>query len=310
MLLKNVVVSLCFTKNKSTKMKKQFLPFVSTDTKVEILDTDIEIKKVLVTPALALELLKGNVCNRSLRKSKINKYAADMNNNLWHADTSETIKIAKNRRLLDGQNRLNAIIQIGKPVASFIAYPVPESAMNNIDTGMTRSTKNIFELNGIANAQQVSSAIKKYLAYKMHPSLPDNDPIRKGGVTDIMVLDEYFSRSEEWQEIVSKLFKCKNTFKNIECTFLMAWYALCKEINKEHTEHYFNTLLSGVGFTTDKDPIYLFREYLLKNNTEKSIEQKRIITFALFIKSWNYTRTKQAISNLRFTSNEKYPKLK
>jgi len=291
-------------------MKKQFLPFVSADTKVEILDTNIEIKKVLVTPALALELLKGNVCNRSLRKSKINKYAADMESNLWHADTTETIKLTKNMRLLDGQNRLNAIIQIGKPVASFIAYPVPESAMNNIDTGMTRSIKNIFELNGIPNAKQVSSAIKKYLSYKMHPSLPDNDPIRKGGVSDKMVLDEYNSRPEEWQTIVLIFIKANKTFKNIECTFLMAWYALCKEINKKHTEHYFNMLLSGIGFTTKKDPIYLFREYLLKDNPEKSIEQKRINTFALFVKSWNYTRTNQLVQNLRFTSNEKYPKLK
>jgi hypothetical protein len=290
-------------------MKKTFLPFVSADTQVNIVKHDIQIEKVLIDPAFACELLKGNQCNRALTKSKILKYAEDMKNGLWTADTAETIKLTHSMRVLDGQHRLHGIVLANVSVEMFIAYNVPESAMNNIDTGMSRSTKNIFELNGIPYAQQVSATIKKYLAYKMHPNLPDNDPVRKGGATNKMVLDEYNKNPDMWQSLITKIMKCKTIFKNIEPSYLGAWYALCKDINEEDTVRYFDTLMSGIGFTNVKDPIYLFREYLLKDNA-KGQEHKRIMDFALFAKSWNYVRTKQVISVLRYTINETYPKLK
>lgn len=287
-------------------MQKQFLN-LSIDRELKVVDTDIRIEKVLIDPGLATELLKGNVANRALTKSKLNKYTQDIINGNWTADTAETIKLTSNMRLLDGQHRLSAIVASKMSVEMFVAYNVPETAMNNIDTGMSRSTKNIFELNGIQNAQIISSVIKKYLAYKYFKfNVGENDPIKNMQITNKQALDEYNSRPDFWNKLILILNKCRQTFKNIESSYIMSWYALCNDINPELTSVYFTALVSGIGFTNDKDPIYVFRQYLL----EKVETNKRSLNFALFVKSWNMNRKKQTVSILRYNPNvEKYPTL-
>ena len=287
-------------------MQKQFLN-LSIDRELKVVGSNIQIEKVVIDPGLAVELLKGNVANRALTKSKVNKYAEDMRSGNWTADTAECIKLTSNMRLLDGQHRLSAIVESKKAVEMFVAYNVPETAMNNIDTGLTRSTKNIFELNGIQNAQTISSVVKKYLAYKFFKwNTGTNDPVKQMEITNKQALDEYNSRQEFWHELIAKFAKCRATFKNVEVTYLISWYALCYDISPELTSVYFTTLISGIGFTNEKDPIYLFRQFLI----EKAQTKNRSMNFALFVKSWNLTKKKQAISILRYVAlQEKYPVL-
>jgi hypothetical protein len=288
---------------KSTLMQKNFLN-LSVDRQLNEIESDILIRKVLIDPALATELLKGNVANRTLTKSKVNKYATDMRSGNWVADTAECIKISHNMRLLDGQHRLQAIVESNTRVQMFIAYNVPEIAMNNIDTGFSRTTKNIFELNGISNAQHISAAIKKYLAYKTFKYNDGvNDPVKQMQITNKQALDEYNSRQKFWSEITTKFMSYRKTFKNIEITYLIAWYALAHDKDTNVADIYFNTFLSGLGLISDKDPIYLLRQYII----EKCKTNNRALNFALFVKSWNLVRKKQTVSILRYITTEKYP---
>ena len=286
-------------------MQKQFLN-LSIDRELNVVQSDIQIEKVLIDPGLATELLKGNVANRTLTRTKVLKYANDIRSGNWTADTAETIKLTSNMRLLDGQHRLSAIVESKQAVYMFIAYNVPESAMNNIDTGFTRTTKNIFELNGITNAQSISSAIKKYLAYKNFKyNVGENDPVKQMNITNKQALDEYNSRPEFWQDLQTRFQKNRSKFKNLEVTYLMSWFALCNDIDSQMTTTYFNALLSGVGFSNTKDPIYLFRQYLI----EKCKTNNRTMNFALFVKSWNLMRKKQTLTILRYNAAERYPTL-
>lgn len=285
-------------------MQKQFLN-LSIDRELKVVKSEIQIEKVLIDPGLATELLRGNVANRTLTSSKIIKYTQDIIDGNWTADTAECIKLTSNMRLLDGQHRLSAIVASNTAVEMFVAYNVPESAMNNIDTGMSRSTKNIFELNGIQNAQTVSSVIKKYLAYK-YSSEGVNDPIQKMQITNKQTLDEYYSRPDFWNSLLVRFQQCRKKFKNIESSYIMSWYALCNDINPELATVYFNTLISGLGLTDSKDPIYVFRQFLL----EKAETKNRTLNFALFVKSWNFAIKKQTVSVLRYNAAiEKYPTL-
>ena len=286
-------------------MLKKFLPFVSNDTEIQIVQSDIQIEKISISPAFAAELLKGNVANRSLIKRKIAQYVSDMKNGLWTPDTAETVKLTKNMRVLDGQHRLHAIVIAGVTIDMFVAYNVPETAMNNIDTGTARSVKNIVELNGIPNAQHISSMLKKYIAYVMFPNLPDHDPVKKGGADANMVLKLYNEKPDTWQEIVSKISKSKKIFK-IELSYLMAWYGLCLDIDEADTTLFFDMLIAGL-FTNEKDPIRLLREYLISN---KVGNDSRATQYAIFVKAWNLFRSKKTVSILRYQSNEIYPKLK
>ena len=69
----------------------------------------MKIETVLITPAMATELLKTNSNNRPVKEKRILKYAKDMLEGNWIAETGETIKVLLNGKLGDGQHRLMAV---------------------------------------------------------------------------------------------------------------------------------------------------------------------------------------------------------
>ena len=283
-------------------MKELILP---ANLKLNLLETEISYNKISVTPELARELLKGNNCNRTVRVAIVEIYAAAMREGKWHADTSECIKIAYNMRILDGQHRLEAVIMANVAVPMYIAYNVPETAALNIDTGVRRNSKDIFALHGINNSGIVSATIRKYLLYTVADSICHLSA-NKGKVTTDMMLEEYKSKPEYWQDMIEIVNKFHKKIKNIEKPLLGAWYLLARNKSIIDANTFFNQLCEGVGFASIKDPIYVYREYI-KNIDKGAFDFP--YEFAIFAKAWKYFREKKQISTLRFSKNEEYPKI-
>ena len=71
---------------------------------------DPAIAWVTITPGDAEQMLESNEANRNMRARVVSAYARDMETDRWLV-TGETIKIGRHGELLDGQHRLQAIIQ-------------------------------------------------------------------------------------------------------------------------------------------------------------------------------------------------------
>src|SRR4051812_45826471 len=107
---------------------------------VVVMSTKIRYERVLVTPAKAVKWLGLNSpVNRSKKASKIGGYAADMQAGRWNSNTGETIKFDTSGTLIDGQNRLEAVVLANVPVEFDVAYDVPSEAMIVIDSGAART---------------------------------------------------------------------------------------------------------------------------------------------------------------------------
>lgn len=64
-----------------------------------------------ITPELAADLLSRNMKNRPVSQQRVRKYMAAMVAGKWLLN-GEAIKISIDGRLIDGQHRLKAIIQL------------------------------------------------------------------------------------------------------------------------------------------------------------------------------------------------------
>lgn len=91
-----------------------------------------------ITPKAAEAMLNANKSNRTLRDGVVEKYAADMGAGRWTA-CPEPISFYEDGDLADGQHRLFAIIESGKPQEFPVARGVPREAGLNINTGLSRS---------------------------------------------------------------------------------------------------------------------------------------------------------------------------
>lgn len=96
----------------------------------------------VVTPALAEEMLEKNFSNRKINQRRVACYANDMKSGHWEKIVDGlALQFDKEWNLLNGQHRLQAIVQSGIAQEMFIFQKdVSASALAlPFDTGMTRS---------------------------------------------------------------------------------------------------------------------------------------------------------------------------
>ncbi len=119
--------------------------------------TDPAVEWVTVEPIDAERWLERNESNRNARARAVNAYARDMEAGRWLA-TGETIKFDTHGNLLDGQHRLSAIVQSGKPQRLLVVSGVDPSVRGVIDTGAVRTGGDALRMAGIGGGNPYALA--------------------------------------------------------------------------------------------------------------------------------------------------------
>lgn len=100
-----------------------------------------------ITPELASEWLKLNTLNRPKKLQKIALYAADMKADHWPR-TGATICFSRSGRLLDGQNRLQALVDSGATVRTLVVWDLDDDIFDVIDGGARRTASDVLVIEG------------------------------------------------------------------------------------------------------------------------------------------------------------------
>lgn len=127
--------------------------------------TQLMSSKWTITPAVAKDLLENNENNRPLKPKRIARYADDMVNGRWTFN-GESIKVDQAGNLLDGQNRLHAIIKAGASVDMMVTVGIPRQkhVFETIDCGANRSAGDALRLEGVAYAKDIPAIVRIYVA--------------------------------------------------------------------------------------------------------------------------------------------------
>jgi len=91
-----------------------------------------------ITPAMAAEWLNNNPANRRRKDKRIQTYARAMKAGRWRL-THQGIALDKDGALMDGQNRLAAIVEAGVSVKMMVARNCDRENMLAIDAGCPRN---------------------------------------------------------------------------------------------------------------------------------------------------------------------------
>ena len=121
--------------------------------------TDTEnVKLITITPEMAEEMLTHNIANRKVNQANVNRIAADMATGNYKLN-GETIKVAPNGEILDGQHRLLACIKSGMPFTTYIVYNVERKLVGTIDMGKGRSVADSLNVMGCNIKQGIIPAM-------------------------------------------------------------------------------------------------------------------------------------------------------
>lgn len=119
-----------------------------------------------ITPAKAKKYLEKNTCNRKLRPMHIKVMSNDMTAGRW-GESPQGIAFANDGAdevLIDGQNRLYAIIDSGVTVKMVVTRGLKKEAMDVIDIGAKRSIADTLHLtDGLINCNLSAAAARQII---------------------------------------------------------------------------------------------------------------------------------------------------
>jgi hypothetical protein len=125
-----------------------------------------------IDPATAQRiLLERNEGNRPPKAKKVQQFSDDIKEGKWGL-TGDTIKFGTDGRLLDGQNRLSAVVRSGKAIETHIVFGIDPALFSHMDIGKPRNAADILHIAGFAYASSLASTLR--WAYLM-----DNDPYNR-----------------------------------------------------------------------------------------------------------------------------------
>lgn len=269
----------------------------------------------VIGPGRAQELLSRNSRNRRVKSGRVAQFAGAMRRGEWSLN-GESIKLSRNGVLLDGQNRLLAIVEAGVPVETVVVYGLEENAQETVDMGTRRSFADILTMRGEAQAKDLASAVGALHRYLNDYEVADVRLRGYGGGLNtaqsptsqqlLAVLDAH-PGLRDGMPVANQVRKQIKVQRGLTA----ALYYIFRQIDEVDAETFFARLADGKGLE-DGDPILVLRKTIIRDAmaTHPSINRGRL--WALTVKAWNFWRNGDRISLLRFqpggSAKESFPK--
>lgn len=271
---------------------------------------DMAVVRETITPERASFLLQGNTMNRAVKRDAVIKYSNDMANGKW-AVNGETIKIAKDGTLIDGQHRLIACMESGHSFETFVLYGADKNDIVTVDGGAKRTAGDALKIKGVKNGNACAALAKAMIVLKNSNKIED---LVKGSFEFRPSNSEIVEYAIENMEEVKKAVELSRSFDDLPTSraILGAFLYVATKIDKDDAEYFIDKMKTGVGLE-EKDPILKARNSLIKSGLNKQARTTTKASIAILVKAWNkYMRGEEA-TEMKFriggSKPERFPEM-
>jgi len=241
----------------------------------------VEISIERIGPEAAKEMLECNVDNRSPKKSALAKALEDGE---WQLN-GETIVFSDTGRLIDGQNRLIAVIKTGVPIDTIVIRGVRDDSQQTIDTGVKRTVADYLKMQGYKEYPRVAAMAVGLVKAREHGI---ERAVGKTGSGDVTVkgvlayIDKYYDK--RIKPILPRCRAVSQKFKGVPSSVIAVLADAFKRIDLESYEDFMAQLLDEREACR---PVRLLRNRLEQNADSKTGKLPHRTVAALIIKAWN-----------------------
>lgn len=245
---------------------------------------------VSVTPELAAEWLGHNGANRNIRDSNVARFARDMQGGRWNF-IGDPIRLGVPGadgypRLLDGQNRLTAIVQSGSTQPFMVFFNVSDEAQAVMDSGASRTVGDTLTMQGHGKGAQLAATIRIIWQIGLGPA-------RFGNVRDAATNSEIMAMQSANPLIEASLLAVEGVRKGglrYPPAAVSHYFGMIQE--PEMTTDFFEKMRTGVGMR-DGEPVLVLRNRL--NDDKKYTTPQQLY---LTLRALNLTRLSKDIDRL------------
>jgi len=256
----------------------------------------------IITPAQAEMILNYNQGNRPIRDTKVELLSRANSEGRWKL-TNDAIAMtgdsfASPGRVLNGQHRLFACVESGKPIEVLVLYGADEDAYAVMDTGSPRKAKDLLPGPNQSVKTAMTNIVFNYHRNELYTR-------SQGMVCNDEALIAYEAHPSIAETCERYLVKTKSIMRAV--SGVLAGFALIRESDEAAADDFIQRVLSGVGLAPESPELTL-RNRLIMEQTRSGALPVTIYA-AMVIKTWNAYVSGSSISKLQFRDSESFPRI-
>lgn len=273
----------------------------------------------IITSKDAQKILAGNTANRPLSITAVKKLEQIIKNGEWLFN-GDTIRIAKDLTLIDGQHRLQAVLNTNISINTSILLNANKNIFKTIDVGKKRTISDMIyvDFNKPKYSYIIGSSVKSYLNYvnvinnnaivssdfssSIRMGIHQNAVIENGSPVEYNFIASFLRENAYFIEFVGNCYKIHNqnpAIIDISIFIALRWYCE-KKFGEAISDKFWIPVIRG-EYRADNSGISHLVRYLQKT---KANGHERLITnptrhFSTIAYCWNLFREDKNVSFLR-----------
>lgn len=264
----------------------------------------------LVSPELAQKwLTENNLSNRSMKKANLRFIKAQMQKDEFKSQNGQSIVFSVSNRLLDGQHRLQAMVETGKSYWFDIKLGVPDDYFTTIDNGTKRTTGDAFEVKGVKYAAGVSASVTFYMKFKKNPTNISSG-IAAYGINAKDSLEVYEENPELYQELYALALsfnKRMNILQPSQIAGLMAFTTLESRFGDRSVTEFWTPLFTGENMSPQVK--LLHDKFVATLGRKVTTKTHLIVKLTWIINTYNHYFIGKTVTSIRYNPNAEFPTL-
>lgn len=259
---------------------------------------EIEVGKGLTVQLMNItpEVAQGFLANvyerqRRIKKGPLASIARDLDEGRFRLN-GETIVILSDGKVADGQHRLTACVQTGRPFWSLVVRGVDPAAYPTIDITSKRTGGDALTSDGYETGKSLAAAAG--LLYRFERGL-----LRAPGhlVLSPVLLTDYVAAHPGLAQSVKATYGARSVLRSDSVPSFVHY--ILASIDRDEAELFFDKIISGANLGKT-DPVLA-----LRRRTQDRLSQPELIH--LIVKAWNFTRRRTRVQLLKIGPNEEMP---
>lgn len=279
-------------------------------------NAQLKSKLTTITPKMATQWLEKNEKNRKPRKPLIDRISEDIVRGAWEI-TGEAIVFDSNGALIDGQHRLLACIQSGKPIQSMVVRGVAPRARIKMDTGEKRQAHDVLKMEGVGGTSSttcMASAARTIMALqRLETEDPDYTSVHyihgKGYVPSDTILNFVRKNEDEMIHCVDAVYKGDARLVARPPSLFAALYFHMRGKNEREADAFFGAFFSGEGLKRG-DPTLTLRNRLVADMGDRNTYTKNSTRALWVAMAWNAHMRRIKLSRILVMDDAKWPKIR
>lgn len=244
-------------------------------------------QKIVLTKAIAQELLSRNTHNRKVNETYIRSLIGDIDAGRWKFN-GESIIIAEDGTVNDGQHRIIAVSRANRPIEVMLVYGVSASSQDTVDIGRARSAGDMIQLRGGPNYNTVAAAAGNLIRWEAG-TFKSGAGGAKGRVyhdSKTAIVEYYFSHKDEF-DLAHEAMMQHNYNVIGGRSFWLFLAILFARVDAAAMIGFMDQVGTGANLP-DESPVLKLRSRLLVGRFQMPVKTE------LAIRAWNLWRKGQA----------------